>query len=105
MGIILLVLILAVGAAWFIYQHYYSKTNYIPDDQVSTVPPEIESSLDTEQPTLDPEEESKMLAELEAIQKMIDEMNQANQTTEAPSTTEDSTKESSEGDTGEPTEP
>ncbi len=104
-GIILLVLILAVGAAWFIYQHYYSKTNYIPDDQVSTVPPEIESSLDAEEPTLDPEEEAKMLAELEAIQKMIDEMKQANQTTEAPSTTEDSTEESSEADTEEPTEP
>ena len=66
---VLVLLIGAVAAAWFVYDHFYSKSNYVPDPTEIEISSEVLESLQAEEPTIDPYEESRILAELESIRE------------------------------------
>lgn len=57
-----------IGSAFLVYDHYYKKTNYVPDPESIEISSDILESViaSTE---LDPSEESSILADLESIKE------------------------------------
>lgn len=61
-------LVLAVAAAWIVYEHFFSLSNYETDPESIEISSDILESLDAET-TIDPYEESRIQAELESIRE------------------------------------
>ena len=64
--VIFSVLLLAVAAAWIVYEHFFSLSNYEPDPESVEISSDILKSLE-EESTIDPYEESRIQAELESL--------------------------------------
>lgn len=70
--VILSVLVAAVAAAWIVYEHFFSLTNYVPDPASIEISSDVLKSLDDES-TIDPYEASRIEAELESIRAAEEE--------------------------------
>ena len=70
--VILSLLVAAVAAAWIVYEHFFSLTNYVPDPGSVEISSDVLKSLDDES-TIDPYEASRIEAELESIREAEEE--------------------------------
>jgi cytoskeletal protein RodZ len=71
--IVVSVLLTAVAAAWIVYEHFFSLTNYVPDPGSIEISSDILKSLDEVESTIDPYEASRIEAELESIRAAEEE--------------------------------
>ena len=71
--IVVSVLLTAVAAAWIVYEHFFSLTNYVPDPVSIEISSDILKSLDEGESTIDPYEASRIEAELESIRAAEEE--------------------------------
>ncbi len=83
---LVLLLLVTVGGAFLVFQHFYNKTNYIPDES-NTINAELLESL-SNATELDPSIEASIEAEIEALRRAAEDLARMS---EAPSPETDAT--------------